>query len=142
MSLCMNIRCHLMREHSPDECGWPVERETKHEPVTPPRFTPAEMREMADLVMNGEACRPMPNIAAMLRQAAETQEKVEKLAEFLKAAEVESRRRMHESAAANWQPGEDISRAKMLMAVDALYEMQIRGLLALPGSPETPKEQV
>lgn len=26
--LCMNPRCHLMREHYPDECGWPVgERE-------------------------------------------------------------------------------------------------------------------
>lgn len=21
--LCMNMRCHLMREHTSDECGWP-----------------------------------------------------------------------------------------------------------------------
>lgn len=28
--LCIHPRCHMMREHTPDECGWPIESQPSH----------------------------------------------------------------------------------------------------------------
>src|SRR5688572_30697782 len=59
-------------------------------PMTPPRFTPAEMRSEADNCENNCGCDPSPEFgcshsrrAAMLRQAAETQEEIDRAPELL-----------------------------------------------------------
>ena len=36
-ALCLHPRCHMMREHYPDECGWPAQVHTPSGPPPEPR---------------------------------------------------------------------------------------------------------
>lgn len=51
MTICMNSRCHLMREHTPDECGWPAEQEEKAPIQTPDTLRAALERIEAALTV-------------------------------------------------------------------------------------------
>ena len=75
MSLCMHPRCHLMREHDPDECGWPAEkpvpnlmkalRESLEKAVQPPA-TPQEPAPSIDCPLCGEEVRQVSSATLSL----------------------------------------------------------------------------
>jgi len=55
MALCVNERCHLMREHTPAECGWPVKYELASPTAEGRRSVPPEPQMNAKFEQAREA---------------------------------------------------------------------------------------